>query len=118
MNRLTLAILLFPVIVLASSLGSPLTQEDWDQIEHFRKWSNKRIFRMVFRGADVNRDKYISIPEIRDFAAVELASRDSSENEPALRMMFKQNPRSDLNRDGVLTKRELLTYLDWFIESQ
>jgi len=110
--------LLWPVISLAGSPGSPLTKEDWAQIENFQKWSNKPIFRLVFRGADVNRDKYISIPEIRDFAAVELASRDTSENEPALRMMFKQNPRSDLNRDGVLTKRELLTYLDWFIESQ
>jgi hypothetical protein len=98
-------------------LANPLTQEDWKQIESFREWSNKPLFRRVFKPADVNRDKRITIEEIANYAEKELPRNATSRNEITLKIMFKQNPRSDINRDGVLTKRELITYLNWFVES-
>lgn len=97
--------------------SNPLTRADWEQVENFRRWSNKPLFRRVFRAADVNRDRDITIEEIADYAEKELPRRATSENEVTLRIMYRQNPRSDLNRDGVLTKKELVTYLNWFVES-
>jgi len=94
-----------------------LTREDWAQVQEFQKWANKPLFRLFLGGSDLDGDGYVSIIEIRDYAAVELPSRATSENERALKIMHRQNPRADLDRDGVLTKRELLIYLDLFIES-
>jgi len=82
----------------------------------FEKWANKLYFAFGKR-ADTNRDKTLSVKELRDFSATELVPGDSSKNDMALRIFNRKNPKADTNRDRVLTRTEFLAYLDLIMAS-
>jgi len=85
-------------------------------MRRFNEMLSKPLYRLFFRKADTNKDKRITVTEARNYARTELEDRDTSRNEPALNVMLKQNPRADINKDGVLTKAELLKFLQPFVD--
>lgn len=111
--RLTLIFPLFLVFITNSGKGDEYAQEK----AQFQKWANKLYFAFGKR-ADANRDKKLSVQELRDFGATALEATDTSENDMALRIINRKNPKADSNHDGVLTKDELLAYLDRFLAEE
>lgn len=103
-----------PVTVVESK--PKFTTQHAEDMKRFNEMLSKPLYRLFFRKADTNKDKRITVTEARNYARRELQSNDTSRNEPALNAMLKQNPRADINKDGVLTKAELLSFLQPFVD--
>ena len=96
--------------------GDTLTDEqlEADKVE-FQRWTNK-LYGLFGRKADIDKDGILSIAELRGHCDNELKDHKTSKNDLLLRIIKKQNPKMDQNKDGILTKPELLTYMDLFID--
>ena len=68
-------------------------------------------FYSTFPGSDANKDKVLTVPEMRSFLIQKLKSDATSENSLHLKKVLKKEPTTDLNKDGKLTKTELIKYL-------
>ena len=75
--------------------------------------NNSRIkeFYTNFPGSDANKDKVLTLTEMREFILKKVKSSATSENYAPLKRMLKKAPESDLNKDGTLTKTELIKFL-------
>ena len=75
--------------------------------------NNKRVkeFYTNFPGSDANRDKVLTLTEMREFILKKVKSSATSENYAPLKRMLKPAPDYDLNKAGVLTKTELIKFL-------
>ncbi|MDF1753372.1 MAG: EF-hand domain-containing protein [Verrucomicrobiales bacterium] len=76
-------------------------------------WAGKLY--KLFRKADTDGDKALSLLELRNHLDKKMEPGKTSEKDFLLRTLKKKNPAIDLNKDGILTKEELVGYLDMFI---
>ena len=97
-------VFLFCAIALGSSviLHAETNSENNPRVKEF--YSN-------FPGSDANKDRVLTLTEMREFILKKVKSSATSENYAPLKRMLKKAPDSDLNKDGVLTKTELIKFL-------
>ena len=98
------SIFLFCVIAIGSSvlLHAETNSQNNSRVKEF--YSN-------FPRSDANKDKVLTLTEMRAFILKKVKSSATSENYPPLKRMLKKAPESDLNKDGTLTKTELIKFL-------
>lgn len=80
------------------------------------QWSAK-LYRL-FRKADTNQDKNLSLLELRNHLDKKMKPGSTSQNDLLLRILRKRNPKLDIDKNGILTKEEVVAYMDQFIEQE
>jgi Ca2+-binding EF-hand superfamily protein len=80
------------------------------------KWA-ERLYGL-FRGADTDGDKTLSLLELRNHLDKKMKDNKTSENDLLLKILRKKNPKLDIDQDNILSKAELVRYLDAFIEEE
>lgn len=81
-----------------------------------QQWSAK-LYRL-FRKADTNQDRNLSLLELRNHLDKKMKPGSTSQNDLLLRILRKRNPKLDIDKDGILTKEEVVAYMDQFIEQE
>ncbi len=108
---------LFPVI------GFAQTQEGLDSAARraaekaeLEQWAGKLYG--LFRKADTDRDETLSLLELRNHLDKKMNPGKTSEDDMLLKILMKKNPKLDLDQNNILTKEELVKYLDIFIHEE
>lgn len=117
MNRF-LSIILFtlpftlPFTILSGQVKKELTKKEVRAgMKRFNHYASKPWAKPFIKGIDADRNQHITIQEIRIYAERELPAKATSRNDLALRITHKENPSIDTNQNGILTKKELISFL-------
>lgn len=121
--KTSLTALFFMSIALAQEVPGAPAIEGLDSEERraqeraeLEQWSAK-LYRL-FRKADTNQDRNLSLLELRNHLDKKMTPGSTSQNDLLLRILRKRNPKLDIDKDGILTKEEVVAYMDQFIEQE